>query len=328
MNIVRINIGRTIAIADRARHTHLAPLRLMYMIGLLSGLLVSCASAGQVTKAANQPWTTFVRVEGQPEPVPAEWVATPEGRFAHSIKIPNPVPKDSGYRKGMTSEQYFDHLCKTEAGEFIYKTVENVEGFYFMRPPKPPTDDDLKDRYKLEDPYTERFYQLVPDRLPDRPAQFVRPPFATYKYVEEPRRDVDWQTSYLTPYIRFEGYRFDSKEWRVVSEMKAEGVHMLASRYGYTWRGLRRNFDREHAIAGSELIVLALDSKEVLALLRNFAISPRAKSNADRLWWLNARSCRQFPRPYQDNLGDQLYQFVNKVIRPPAAARMGDPYVK
>ena len=63
-----------------------------------------------------------------PKIKPADPLATEEGRFAHSIKIPNPVPEDSGYKPGMTSEQYFDHLCKTEAGEFIYKTVENVEG--------------------------------------------------------------------------------------------------------------------------------------------------------------------------------------------------------
>ncbi len=54
---------------------------------------------------------------------PADPLATEEGRFAHSIQIPNPVPEDSGYKPGMPSEQYFDHLCKTEAGEFIYKTV-------------------------------------------------------------------------------------------------------------------------------------------------------------------------------------------------------------
>lgn len=40
-------------------------------------------------------------------------LATPEGRFAHSIKIPNPVPADSGYRPGMSSDEYFEHLCKT-----------------------------------------------------------------------------------------------------------------------------------------------------------------------------------------------------------------------
>src|SRR6476661_314938 len=29
---------------------------------------------------------------------PADPLATEEGRFAHSIKIPNPVPEDSGYK--------------------------------------------------------------------------------------------------------------------------------------------------------------------------------------------------------------------------------------
>ena len=35
----------------------------------------------------------------------ADPLATEEGRFAHSIKIPNPVSEDSGYRPGMTPEQ-------------------------------------------------------------------------------------------------------------------------------------------------------------------------------------------------------------------------------
>ena len=79
------------------------------LLGL--GLCVGCFdSAGKDPKS---PWTKFVQVDGQPEPVPEQWLATPEGKFAHSIKIPNPVPKDSGYRRGMTSEQYFEHLCRT-----------------------------------------------------------------------------------------------------------------------------------------------------------------------------------------------------------------------
>ncbi len=85
---------------------------------------------------------------------PADPLATEEGRFAHSIKIPNPVPLDSGYKPGMTSQEYFDHLCKTEAGEFIYKTVENVEGIYQMRPRESAKNDYLLEHlYAMEDPY-------------------------------------------------------------------------------------------------------------------------------------------------------------------------------
>lgn len=264
-------------------------------------------------------WSKFVQVDGQPEPVPEQWVATPEGRFAHSIRIPNPVPKDSGYRWWMTSEQYFKHLCQTEAGEFIFKTVESVEGFYFMRPPRRPSDDDLQHRYKLEDPYTERHYQLVGDQNPSRPAQFVSPPFRSYTYVEEPRRNVKWQGLVATPYVKFSGYRFDGKEWRELSEMVMEGMAKPSSRYAYTWRGLKRPRDREHAIAGSELIVLDHNAGDVLAVLRNFAISPRARNTSDQIWWLNARSCPQFPVSYRDNLGQQIYQFVSKVLLPVVA---------
>ncbi|MCS6319917.1 MAG: hypothetical protein H8K05_19540, partial [Nitrospira sp.] len=71
---------------------------------------------------------------------PADPLATEEGRFAHSITIPDPVSADSGYKPGMTSQEYFDHLCKAEAGEFIYKTVENVDGLYMMRPRTKATD--------------------------------------------------------------------------------------------------------------------------------------------------------------------------------------------
>src|SRR4051812_17787766 len=34
-------------------------------------------------------------------------------------------------------KKYFEHLCETEAGEFIYRTVDNVEGVYQMRPRDP-----------------------------------------------------------------------------------------------------------------------------------------------------------------------------------------------
>src|SRR5215510_13873626 len=116
-----------------------------------SVLLLVCMSAPARAETnireVHQPppykWTKFVQVDGQPEPVPEQWVSTSEGKFAHSIKIPNPVPKDSGYRSGMSSEEYFKHLCEKEAGEFIFKTVDNVDGFYFMRPPKWPTDQQL-----------------------------------------------------------------------------------------------------------------------------------------------------------------------------------------
>jgi hypothetical protein len=65
---------------------------------------------------------------------PVDPLATPEGRFAHSIKLPEPLPEDSGYREGMTPREYFEHLCGTEAGEFVYRTANDVRSVFLLRP--------------------------------------------------------------------------------------------------------------------------------------------------------------------------------------------------
>lgn len=44
-------------------------------------------------------------------------------------KLPE-APKESSYRPGMSQHDYFNTLCEREAGELIYKTVDNVEGIY------------------------------------------------------------------------------------------------------------------------------------------------------------------------------------------------------
>lgn len=273
-------------------------------IALLFVLFYSIACVAQAPRPAPHRWTQFVNVDGQPEPVPAEWVATPEGKFAHSIKIPNPVPKDSGYRRGMKSEQYFEHLCKTEAGEFIFKTVGNVEGFYFMRPPRRPTEWDLEDRFKLEAPEIERTFQLLRESSVERGKIFVSPPWANYTYVEEPIRGVGNAVSY----VRISGYRHG------VSTMKVEPVSELKSRYALTWRGVKRPSDRELAIAGSEWIVSDLKTNEVLALRRDYARTGFTRNSREGIYWLNASGCPNvLPR---DNLSRRFSVFVSKSLIP------------
>jgi hypothetical protein len=96
--------------------------------------------------------------------------------FPYSDKVPPPkwpqAPTESGYKPGMRAKEYFEHLCKTEAGEFIYKTVENVEGIYQMRPREHVTDKMLQDRYFLEDPYGEYGYEGRSEN------EYVNPPYA------------------------------------------------------------------------------------------------------------------------------------------------------
>ena len=68
-------------------------------------------------------------------------------------KLPDP-PSPPVYREGMTSKQYFDALCKAEAGEFIYQTVDSVQGVYQIRPRVSEEGNaEQQDRYVMEDPF-------------------------------------------------------------------------------------------------------------------------------------------------------------------------------
>lgn len=239
---------------------------------------------------------------------PADPFATEEGRFAHSIKIPNPVPEDSGYVQGMTPEQYFNHLCKTEAGEFIFKVVEKVEGIYMMRPRKEATDYELEHLYAMEDPYGQ---VLGEDKLPQD--AYVQPAMGKYEFLEVPMGESGRKHK---RYFRNERLNNDRK-FQTAIDGKAvflpyivaeEIVEIRKSRYGYTWRGIERQHDRESGIAGGELIVLDLNTAEVVAVRRGFLRSGWIK-NATGIWWLTGRTC-----PSQEGRREHL--FIKEVLKP------------
>jgi hypothetical protein len=243
---------------------------------------------------------------------PADPMATEEGRFAHSIKIPNPVPEDSGYRPGMTPGQYFDHLCKTEAGEFIYKTVENVDGLYMMRPRKRATDDELQHLYFLEDPYghtTDESY-LVQDT-------YVQPATGRYQFLEMPFSKAASEDERYRRYYRDENVHPRRKYQTTINGQGVFVPYIVAesmvpnikSRYGYTWRGINRPHDRELGIAGGELIVLDAKTNEILAIRRGYMRTGFVRNNFTGVWWMTGPSC--------PNRGDKFtFKFVQEVLKP------------
>lgn len=252
---------------------------------------------------------------------PADPMATEEGRFAHSIKIPNPVPTDSGYKPGMTPEQYFDHLCKTEAGEFIYKTVENVEGLFMMRPRKEATDDELSHLYALEDPYGN---VMGESDLPQD--YYVQPAMGKYDFLEMPMIDSSRKVGRSEQYKRY--YRDEkahpNRKYQTaingqsvfVPYVVAESiVPILQSQYGFTWRGITRPHDRELGIAGGEVIVLDLQTQEVLAVRRGFIRSGWMK-NLTGIWWLTGQVCRG-PSAKREHL------FLKEILKPVILAGSG-----
>jgi hypothetical protein len=148
-------------------------------------------------------WTTFVKVEGQPVPIPQQWLQDEEARIAYSLKLPDSVPKPAPFDSDKAwwqswlpgtprvAVQYFNHLCKTEAGEWIFRRVQNVAGLYFARPQRAPTSGLLRDPFGPEMPWIQREFLLTGDSLHWQGTWFVEPPTRNYRYVEQPRRDVN-----------------------------------------------------------------------------------------------------------------------------------------
>ncbi|MEN9397933.1 MAG: hypothetical protein RLZ81_2463 [Pseudomonadota bacterium] len=190
------------------------------MRGACKAAIVAAAIAAASAASASDPyvpvkWSQFVKVEGQSEPVPAQWLTDAEAKIAHSLKLPDSVPKPVPFNftkaywwswlpgTPKQSVQYFHHLCSTEAGEWIFKKVSKVEGFYFARPQGTPTTDTLTDPYGPEMPWIQRFFLLRGDYKPlDQARWLIQPPLYNYHFVEQPRRETSWQADIKEPYVR------------------------------------------------------------------------------------------------------------------------------
>jgi hypothetical protein len=244
---------------------------------------------------------------------PADPLATEEGRFAHSIKIPNPVQEDSGYKPGMSSQEYFDHLCKAEAGEFIFKTEDDVEGFYLMRTRKKATDHEMEHLYGLEAPYQE-----VHGEYYSSGEYFIQPHLGKYRFLETlvPKNNNPTGEHNYWRYFRDEK-AYIGREYQTALEgqfvrvpyvVAEKGVQSLNSKFGVTWRGITRLHDRDLGIAGSELIVLNLETNEVLAVRRGFKRTGGVQ-NLTGVWWLAGDTC---PRLNQK----PDHWFIREVLQP------------
>jgi hypothetical protein len=242
--------------------------------------------------------------------------------WPYAGKVPPPkwpdAPKQSVYRKGMTSKEYFDALCKAEAGEFIYRTIENVEGIYQIRPRVRLTGYELRDRFVLEDPYDysdaeveqAAFRYVGPDGYQFFESPRVTPARPSYdlKYYDvsffvDPPAAAQLERYTLQP-------RSDSKVWGGV---KKEFDTAIKSRYGYSWREVKRPLDRELGVVGGELIVVDLTTNEVLGFRRGFAHSGYVRNVKGGFQWEIAQMCPSAPNWTG---GDLAPRFVKKVLTP------------
>ncbi|MBK9160233.1 MAG: hypothetical protein IPM27_01450 [Nitrosomonadales bacterium] len=239
---------------------------------------------------------------------PADPLATEEGRFAYSIKLPEPHGTvKTEYRKGMSAESYFKELCGKDAGEWVFKTVEGVEGVFQGRNLN--TEAPSAGYSDLIISYKEAGYISTKDMQDS----LVQPYHGRYNYMERPR---DWNET-GKPYVRFfrgaealEHYKVGTQKNKmpvyVPYVVNKEQTDMLKSRYAFTWRQVLGNDATENGIAGSELIIFDRTTNEVLAFKRSFVrVWPRPDSRQLRL--TNRAVC---------NPGSYPTSFVQQVLVP------------
>jgi hypothetical protein len=179
-----------------------------------------------------------------------------------------------------TAREYFEKRCKEDAGEFIYRTVENVEGLFQMRP-RDPRDyfTRLREGDIPEDPYGHtnfeasaveglfvypskyrNHYQYLETTRPPNAGEFYDRRFPKTKLIEEPvvTGEKYWRYSYFGTAV--EGG----------SLFRAEQTSELQSQYGYTWREAITEQDKKNGVIAGELIVKELATNEVLGIKRGF----------------------------------------------------------
>lgn len=222
--------------------------------------------------------------------------------------VPRPewpeAPNPPVYRWWMSAKQYFDALCKSEAGEFIRKTVKDVEGVYRIRGRWTASAYALRDRYVMEEPYG---YTVAAAQSPA--TMFVGP--KKYRYLEVPG-DPRFYPDKGHAYLRFFG--FDNRDFK---SLKREYDSKLKSLYGFTWRGIKRPKDREHGIAGGELIVVDLATNEILAIRRGFILAGKSRYGESGMTWEYGQFCPLLSK--RVGIGKEhnaSFDFVSRVLGP------------
>jgi hypothetical protein len=202
-------------------------------------------------------------------------LATEEGRFAYSIKLPAPLDKPRVKRTDYaTPEEYFDALCRTEAGEYVFRTVDGVEGISALRTPLRPW------QYRLGS-FSEESGGHTGGPSPEEGLVTLRRPYS-YNFVERPARFDERGKASETKYLRFPRQSYSSEG------LRGEPIASMSARYGFVWRGVEDWNDRENGIIGGDLLLIETSSLEVLALQRGFTKYEVNSRKIDHVEWTSA----------------------------------------
>ncbi|NHZ83792.1 hypothetical protein F2P44_31665 [Massilia sp. CCM 8695] len=222
----------------------------------------------------------------------------------------------------------FEARCKT-AGEFIHRTVGNVEGVYLLK--VRPDKINRSEQYTYDDPYGRdhggEYYirsflhgaYTTEVTLPKvLPPDF--PPHIAYGFVDVLDASDGKRYRYTgrveEPALTKKGFLPGHKIF-VHSKSLANGP---APRFGVTYDDISTKEDRDYWIAGSSLKVIDLEKNEIIAeRIGYFYDSAQGDTSGGRSPWLRATSnaCPSFgSTPAFGRQPDQAAVFVEKVLRP------------
>ena len=209
-------------------------------------------------------------------------LATPEGKYAYSIRLPVPLDQPRVRRADYgTAEEYFEALCEKEAGDSVFDRRVAVSGIAQLRLPIPKHVRDGLGSYSEESSGTS--YLAVHS---DPPGYLVRRDARLYKYMEIVTDfSIDGVPLSIIRYSRDE----NENSSPAVKGLRSDAATKFSARYGYLWRGTPQFDSRSEGIIGGELIVLEMNSQEILGVRRMFFRDDVDLSVTDRVRWSSRR---------------------------------------
>lgn len=215
------------------------------------------------------------------------------------------------------AEKRFQEHCK-KAGEFIYKTADNVEGILLMK--VRPKQDNFGEQFMMDDPYGNDWgngeAQIGTFLHARNEKGFIdSKAVGGYRYVDVIDSADGKRYRYTgrldQPWLRDKRYG----EWVRVFVLDKTLAPAAFPRYGVTYDDISTREDREYWIAGSSLRVIDLQTNEVMAERIGYMMDPgqgATGQGGSHPAWDRARghACPANPGV------DQTRNFVEKAIKP------------
>ena len=241
---------------------------------------------------------------------------------------PSPEELQEKRERLAKAEAMFQERCK-KAGEFIYRTAENVEGIFLLKlRPGGAGYMNYRDQYKMDDPYGSDFggdaYIKSFLRARDEIGWFNTEKPGGYRYADV----IDPEDGKRYRYTGREEETWQRDKRYIRGDMSFVLDRALAPdpapRYGVTYDDISTREERDYWIAGSSLRVIDLKTNEVVAERIGYMFDPgQGSDSGGRSPWLSAAdyACPRFgpekvgvPRFFYQ--ASQTRTFVEKVLHP------------